>query len=158
MSLREQMVRRANNPEGASAADFAAAIERDAMQVQPHIAALESRKRLFRAKAPHLRLRFFANQSHRDTWLAVALSEAHRKASEPAPVTIDRAQFKRVGELVINEATVVTPCSSSTHDPRYQLDPTEPLPPGLSSLPYGQYSAPASPWAVAAAQARQSAT
>lgn len=158
MSLREQMVARANNPGGASAHDFAAVIDRNAQLVQSYIAALEGHKRLFRAKVIGQRLRFFATQSHRDTWLAVALSEAQRQASAPAPVTIDRAQFKRVGELVINEATVVTPCSSSTHDPRYQLGPADPLPPGLSSLPYGQYSAPASPWAVAAAQARQSAT
>lgn len=185
-TLRDLMVARANNPEGATAADFAIAIERKALQVQPHIYILEQQKRLFRAQRSGQKLRFFAKAEDRDAWLMVksvgqtcfttggtpklvdvhlhiksrarkpglkplALmgSETNRKA-QPAPVTVDGEQFKRVGELVFTDATVVTICPSSTHDPRYQLGPDASIEKLFSAAGPGHYLAEPSTWAAAA--------
>lgn len=189
-TLRDLMVAGANNPEGATAADLAIAIERNALQVQPHIYTLEYQKRLFRAQRAGQKLRFFAKVEDRDAWLMVrsvgqtcfttggtpklvdvhqhiksrarkpglkplALmgSETNRKA-QPAPVSIDDEQFKRVGDLVFTDATIVTICPSSTHDPRYQLGPDASIEKLFSASPYGQYIAEPSTWAAAAISGR----
>lgn len=187
-SLRDLMVARADNPDGATAADFAIAIERKALQVQPHIYALESQKRLFRAHRAGQKLRFFAKVEYRDAWLMVksvgqtcfttggtpklvdvhqhiksrarkpglkplALmgSETNRKA-QPAPVNIDGEQFKRVGDLVVNDETIFSFGRSYSHDPRVQCGPEEHIPALFSAQRYGEYIEPASTWAAAAAR------
>lgn len=185
-SLRDRMVARANNPDGATAADFCTAVQRTPSQVQPHIYALESRKRLYRAQRAGQKLRFFADRLHRDAWLMVksvgqtcfttggtpklvdvhqhiksrarkpglkplALmgSETNRKA-QPAPVSIDGEQFKRVGELVFTEHTKVTICPSSTHDPRYQIARGASIEKLFSAAGPGHYLVEPSTWAKAA--------
>lgn len=192
-TLRDRMVARADNPDGATAADFCAAVQRTPSQVQPHIYALESRKRLYRAQRAGQKLRFFADRLQRDAWvmakqigqnhqtvmpqaapkpaapklvdvhehiksrarkpglkpLPLAGSETNRKA-QPAPVSIDGKQFKRVGGLIMTEKTKVTICPSSTHDPRYQLAPGASIERLFSAAPPGHYLGEPSAWAAAA--------
>lgn len=193
-TIRDRLVALADNPQGATAADFCAAVERGPGPIGSHVSFLESRQRLFRARRAGCRLRFFANAPARDAWLAkipvgksfntvmpgkvrqqgpvlvdvhqriksraqqprlaplpLAGSERNRQPSG-APVTVDCAQFRRIGDLVMTEKTKLTICPSSTHDPRYQIAPGAAVDRLFSAMPPGHYLGEPSAWAVAAMQ------
>lgn len=81
--------------------------------------------------------------------LALPGSEMER----PLPtsgVTIDPNWRQRVGEQIVGVETVRSLGLSAGHDPRYQVGPDEQVPAVFSGRKYGEYTDPASTWAMAA--------
>jgi len=67
-----------------------------------------------------------------------------------AGVTIDPHWHLRTGEQIVGVKTVRSLGLSSGHDPRYQVGPDERVPAVFSGRNYGEYTDPASTWAMAA--------
>lgn len=159
-SIYMQIEAMANNKNGVSCADVKAKFAMQTATANNRLYDLTVQGRIFRAKRHGLRLLWFKMESLRDEWhLGVSRGDESFIAEPLQPVRNPKPQkqkqkvsaAERFASSAVDESKAKkTDCGGGTHDPRYQVGPTEVPPAVFSGQKYGQYLDPASTWAAAA--------
>lgn len=151
ITIREQIEAMSDGKNGVCCADIKNRFGIQTATANSHLHELTRQKRIFRGQRAGLRLRWFKTEALRDEWhLGVSRGDESYAAT---PLQERRNPKPRIpfAEQVADESGANKRiCRSATHDPRYQVGPTEVPPAVFSGQKYGQYLDPASAWAAAA--------